>query len=271
MVASTAHWIAAVRARETRRPDRLFADPFADELAGERGVAMMNRSERVGGGENRFIPVRVRWFDDAILAEVSTGVRQVVLLGAGFDTRPYRLDLPPDLDWYELDRPEILAGKESVLAGSAPRCRRHGVVADLGEGWIDPLLAGGFDPARRTVWVAEGLFFYLTEPSIRALLRRAAGSSAAGSAVLADVIGTAGLDGPKMRPYRDYCERTGLPPPFGADDPAALLESGGWQPYAITAPGAPEANWGRLPAAPAGVFPGRTHLVVGRLAAPDRH
>jgi methyltransferase (TIGR00027 family) len=94
----TASWIAAVRARETERPDRLFADPYAKDLAGDRGFAMMSASERVGGGENSFIPVRVRWFDDLVVAVVAAGVRQVVSLGAGLDTRAYRLDLPQDLD-----------------------------------------------------------------------------------------------------------------------------------------------------------------------------
>src|SRR5262245_51482019 len=94
----TAHWIAAARARETARPDRLFADPYADRLAGTLGYRILADSERQSGRENNFIPVRVRWFDDTITRLTAPGV-QVVLLGAGLDTRPYRLDLPADLDW----------------------------------------------------------------------------------------------------------------------------------------------------------------------------
>jgi methyltransferase (TIGR00027 family) len=271
VVTSTANWIAAVRARETRRPDRLFADPFAEELAGERGTAMMTRSEQASGGENQFIPVRVRWFDDATATAVATGIRQVVLLGAGLDTRPYRLDLAADVDWYELDRPEIFTDKDPVLASATPRCRRHTVAVDLASDWAAPLHAAGFDPTRRTVWLAEGLFFYLAEESIHRLLRRTAALCPADSLFLADVMGAAGLHGTAMLAYREYCARNHLPPPFGSDDPATLFRNGGWAPDLITGAGAPEANYGRLPETARGPRPGWPHLVTGRLSASDHH
>jgi methyltransferase (TIGR00027 family) len=264
MVVGTAHWIAAVRARESARPDRLFDDPFAARLAGERGVKMMGASERASGGENAFIPVRVRWFDDAVIRAVGQGLRQVVLLGAGLDTRPYRLDLPDDLDWYELDRPEIFETKRPVLDGAVPRCRRWTVPADLAGDWAAALSAAGLRADRPTLWLAEGLLFYLAEESIFALLRTAAALCPPDSRLLADIMGAAGLRTPAMQPYRDYCASHGLPPPYGSDDPAALLRAGGWRPEEITKPGAPDANYGRLPAAPAGVRPGATHLVTAR-------
>ena len=65
------------------------------------------------GGENAVIPVRVRWFDDLIVSAAPT-MWQVVLLGAGLDTRPYRLVLPADVDWYEVDRQEIFTAKQAV-------------------------------------------------------------------------------------------------------------------------------------------------------------
>lgn len=264
MVVGSAYWIAAVRARESARVDRLFDDPFAARLAGERGVATMAASERASGGENRFIPVRVRWFDDAVLRAVADGYRQVVLLGAGLDTRPYRLDLPVDLDWYELDRPEIFDGKEPVLAEAAPRCRRWTVAADLARDWPAALTAAGFRPERRTAWVAEGLFFYLPEDAVLGVLRTAARLGAPGSLLLADIMNAGVRDVPAIRAYREYRARNGIPEPYGSDDPVALLGSGGWYAEAVTAPGAPDANFGRLPAAPGGVRPGRPHLVTGR-------
>lgn len=154
----SAYWIAAVRARESARPDRLFDDPYASTLAGEQGVAMMVASEKASGGENRFLPVRTRYFDDAIGAAVAGGIRQVVLLGAGLDTRPFRLTFPADLTWFEIDRAEIFATKEPVLATGVTACRRLTVSADLALDWPAALRAAGFDEARRTVWVAEGLF-----------------------------------------------------------------------------------------------------------------
>ncbi|GAA5199008.1 SAM-dependent methyltransferase [Rugosimonospora acidiphila] len=296
VVAGSANWIAAVRARESRRPDRLFDDPFAERLAGERGFAAMAASERASGGENAFIPVRVRWFDDAVLRAVADGVRQVVLLGAGLDTRPYRLDLPGDLDWFELDRPEVFEAKAAVLGdpasgGAVPRCRRGAVEADLAGDWASALVpaqggvqdarprhqpAGpgpaGFDPGRRTLWLAEGLFFYLAEESIVALLRAAGGLCGPDSLLLADIMSAGVTELPAMRSYRDHCARRGLPPPYGCDDPGALLLPGGWRLDAITTPGAPDANYGRLPTvAPTGSpnapRPGTVHLVTGRRVA----
>ena len=79
---ATAKWIAASRARETLRPDRLFADPYAEALAGPEGRETMARSESIAGKENAFLPVRTRYFDDLLLA-ATREIGQVVLLGAG--------------------------------------------------------------------------------------------------------------------------------------------------------------------------------------------
>ncbi|MER7283961.1 SAM-dependent methyltransferase [Dactylosporangium sp. NPDC000244] len=266
MTSASAFWIAAVRARETQRGDPLFTDPFAHDLAGANGYATMAASERASGCENTFIPVRVRWFDDLTMASTAAGVRQIVLLGAGLDTRPHRLDLPADVDWYEVDRHEIFQHKEPILAGHAPRCKRHTVIADVGGDWAPPLLKAGLDPTAPTLWLAEGLFFYLTEPMIVDMLSTTAGLCGPASTIAADIIGTAGLDSPAMQGYRHWCDRNGVPPPFGADDPAALLHAGGWRADHITAPGAPDANYGRLPAQPGGLISGRTHLVTAIVA-----
>jgi methyltransferase (TIGR00027 family) len=263
VTADTAFWIAAVRARETERRDRLFADPYARDLAGQRGSAVMAASERATGEENAFIPVRVRWFDDLIVSAAAQA-RQVVLLGAGLDTRAFRLDLPTDLDWYEIDRHQVFTVKSSVLAGCVPRCRRHVASADVGGDWSSALLGAGFDHHARTLWVAEGLFFYLAEQVIAEMLRGAARMCGPGSLLAADVTGTTGLDAPVMQPYRAWCERNDVPPPFGTDDPLALFAAGGWQPMHVTAPGAPDANYGRLPQQAGGVIPGRTHLIIGQ-------
>ena len=224
---------------------------------------MMAASEEAAGGENAYIPVRVRWFDD-LTASVAPTMRQVVVLGAGLDTRPYRLDVPAELDWYEVDRPDVFAAKQQVMADHVPRCRRQVVEGDLAADWGSALVGAGIGRDAPTLWLAEGLFFYLTADMIAGMLRDAAALCGPGSVFAADVTGTAGLDSPVMARYRAWCADNDVPPPFGTDDPIALFEAGGWRIEHVTAPGAPDANYGRLAAQRDGVVPGRTHLVVGR-------
>ena len=261
----SAFWIAAARARESARADRLFDDPWAAELAGDRGVTTMAASERAAGGENAFLPVRTRFIDDAILAAVAGGVRQVVLLGAGLDTRAYRLDVPPELRWFEVDRPEVFAAKDRVLGSVVPRCRRLAVPMEMSAGWSASLTTAGLDATVGTAWVAEGLLFYLREADVATVLREAAGVSGPRSLFVADVMSARGLRQPAMEPYRRYCEASGLPPPFGHDDPAALLIANGWDVGHLTWAGAPDANFGRIKPRPGASADGpRAHLVTGR-------
>lgn len=247
--ATTAHWIAAARARETRRTDCLFSDPLAELFAGEVGHSMLARSEEAAGGENRFLAVRTRFFDDMLLAGIEQR-SQIVLLGAGFDTRAYRLPLPVHARIIELDHAELLADKEAVLkqCGAQPRCDRRTVVADLATDWTSALLASGYDQARPTTWVAEGVLFYLSMSSVTALLQDASACSIAGSLFLADVFGTGLLAAPAMQRYLQWLNQAGKPLPFCTDDPEGLFTQGGWQSVRIAQPGAPEANYGRFAA-----------------------
>ena len=89
LVGSTAHWTAAVRAKESERPDRLFDDPWAAALAGEAGMAWL---EPRTPDSLAPIVLRTRYFDD-FLQRITrqSGIRQVVLLAAGLDTRAFRL------------------------------------------------------------------------------------------------------------------------------------------------------------------------------------
>ncbi len=198
-VTATAEWIAAARARESARPDRLFEDPWAGALAGESGWARPRASEQVGG-ENRFLPVRTRFFDDVVVDATSWAV-QVVLLGAGLDTRAHRPGLPAHVSVYELDLPDLLAHKESVLdaADAKASCRRQVVAADLQADWSGALLAAGFDRRLPTVWLAEGLVFYLDPASVERLLALAASLSTARALMALDAFGTGLLRLPTMQ------------------------------------------------------------------------
>jgi len=270
--ASSAYWIAAVRARETARPDRLFADPLAAAMAGELGLAVLDRSERASGGENPYLPVRTRFVDD-VLGSAAQVVQQVVMLGAGLDTRPFRLPGTRGLRWFEIDRPELFERKELVLARAAarPYCVRVLVFADLGEDWPERLLALGFDPDLPTAWVAEGLFFYLAAGTVDSVLSRTRHLSSAGSLLVADAFDSGIMASAGMPAFLEAAGRRGLPPPFWTDEPATLFGQHGWEHVDIVEPGDPGANFGRLPAdggRPAHLSATRSWFIVGRAGDP---
>ncbi|WP_377270543.1 SAM-dependent methyltransferase [Peterkaempfera sp. SMS 1(5)a] len=187
-VGRTALGVAAARARESLRPDRLFDDRYAAAFVAAAGWPEQRPEERSDDppeGQAMFhhLVIRTRFFDDLLLAAAADGCLQVVLPAAGLDTRAFRLPWPDGTVLYEIDLPEMLAFKERVLADqqARPVCRRTVLPADLREGWGDQLVAAGFDPGARTVWLAEGLLIYLSASEAADLLTAVGALSAPGS------------------------------------------------------------------------------------------
>jgi len=262
----TARWIAAARARESARGDRLFNDPWAAELAGSQGFEMLAAAE-AGGQQSGFLPVRTRFFDD-VLAAACKPAGQVVLLGAGLDTRAWRLPLPAGTTVYELDYSEVLTAKVAVLREADVATARRAVAADLRADWVQPLLAAGFDPMTATVWIAEGVLFYLTSSQVDDMLAGAATLSARDSVLAADTCGTGLLRLPAMRALVEHRARSGAALPFCTDRPCQLLARAGWRPDSVLDPGAPGASYGRLAPLPRAWDGGRdpsmrSYLLVG--------
>src|SRR5438270_12077955 len=112
-ISDTARWVAVYRAWESRRKDAVFRDPFAERLAGEKGEEIVRKLPR-GKSIAWSLIVRTVVLDDFVKRAVAElGVDTVVNLAAGLDARPYRLDLPPALQWIEVDLPEITAYTEA--------------------------------------------------------------------------------------------------------------------------------------------------------------
>ncbi|GAA3918918.1 class I SAM-dependent methyltransferase [Streptomyces gulbargensis] len=176
-VGLTALLVAAARAIETHRHDSLAQDEYAEHFvrAAPACAGWPVRIEQVPDGEHnplwgrfaRYFGLRTRVLDDFVLRSAGTGVRQVVLLGAGLDTRAFRLDLPSDCVVHEIDRAGVLAFKEQILteAAAVPRVKRVLVPVDLRADWVTALTSAGFDPSAPSVWLAEGLLFYLPAPA----------------------------------------------------------------------------------------------------------
>jgi methyltransferase (TIGR00027 family) len=113
-VSDPARWAAAYRAIETSRKDALFRDPYSEQLAGPRGRVMVARAPRQS--RNGWpVTARTIIIDEFVAEAVSFGCDCIINLAVGFDTRPYRLSLPPSLSWVEADLPALIEEKEVLL------------------------------------------------------------------------------------------------------------------------------------------------------------
>jgi len=236
-VGFTSRLTAAARARETERPDRLFNDEFAAALAGPEGFAFLDRHwVAVGGTPRPNFAVRTRFFDDFLLATARTrGVRQVVLVAAGLDTRAFRLEWPPGVRVFEIDQVEVLHYKASILdpLRATPRCERTTVAVDLRADWSRVLLDAGYRTTEPTVWLLEGLLMYLPNAAVERLLTEAARLSGRGSQLGVDTLPRGFLE---MRGFIELYAERGCPVVFTTDDPLGMLARCGWRATACNLP-----------------------------------
>ncbi|WP_316528710.1 SAM-dependent methyltransferase [Kitasatospora brasiliensis] len=187
-VSRTALSVARVRAFESSRPDPLFFDPYAAAFVTAAGLSLAPSGPATGFAKSLVAHgiLRTRFYDERLLA---AGADQVVLLAAGLDARAYRLDWPSGTRVFELDLGPVLEFKEKVLdgLGAVPRVERTALPADLVDPrWPDRLVEAGFDPARPSAWLAEGLLVYLTAEEAAALLTAVAALAAPGSRLLVE-------------------------------------------------------------------------------------
>jgi len=247
-VALTALLVAAARAIETRHPQGLIADPYAEAFvrAAETPVPLPVSIEEVPGGEadpvwgrgEQYSALRTRVFDDFLLdAAHRAGIRQLVLLGSGLDTRALRLDWPAGTVLYEVDRCDLFAFKQDVLTASGvrPAVERHWVAADLEGDWARELRAAGFDPLRPAAWVIEGVIPYVSAPVERSLIATVSALSAPGSVIGYEIL--RGQETEEVRNsslYADTERKMGvhLSGLFSGDarpDSARALAEAGWE------------------------------------------
>ncbi|WP_327002293.1 SAM-dependent methyltransferase [Dactylosporangium sp. NBC_01737] len=243
----TALGLAAARTVESSRPDALIDDPFGAAFiqAVESPVAFPARWPEPGAEVSdrdalhlhgsRYIGVRSRFYDDVVLDAVGGGVRQVVLLAAGLDTRAFRLGWPPGVTVYELDQPQVVAFKDDVLGhvGAQAGCARVPVGADLREDWPAALTGAGFDAGAPAVWVAEGLLAYLPAEAEELLLRRVDEHSVPGSRLALDHIVQVDRLAADRAPLDELSERSGVQMRSLINterrrDPAEHLGAAGW-------------------------------------------
>ena len=221
-VGGTGLTVAGIRAAETERADRLFADPLAASFVAAAGSPPSQATGRQAAALRLWIVARTVFLDELVLGACAEGTRQVVLLGAGFDTRAFRLPWPPEVRCFELDTPDVLASKEQVLTAqhAVPGCARITVPGDLRDDWPAALREAGLRLDEPTAWVAEGLLVYLSPNDVDQLLDRVTSLSAPGSRL--------GLTFRSRTPGDQTPPAVALRQSAAPDDPVGWLAGHGW-------------------------------------------
>jgi methyltransferase (TIGR00027 family) len=260
-VGATALSVAAARAVETATAQPLIRDPFAYVLVSSAGTSWARLArdlEWIGDDEHGrrshslscdYQAVRTHFFDTYFADAVATGIRQVVILAAGLDSRAYRLDWPSGTTVYEIDQPQVVEYKTATLesAGAAPKATRRTVPIDLREDWPAALAGAGFDRSRPTAWLAEGLLPYLPAEAQDRLFEMLTELSAPGSQVAVEAFSLGTGDPERRRAARRVRfermrDRLGLDinvetltyQESGRADAAEWLTAHGWQVSAVS-------------------------------------
>lgn len=224
-VGATALGVAAGRAAESQRTDRLFDDPYAQlfiDAAGEGMWTMLSRGTlpdelididpqlpaRMQAMSN-YTAARTVFFDEFFRTAAGAGVRQAVILAAGLDARAWRLDWPQGTTVYELDQPRVLDFKTATLqcAGAHPRATQVNVPVDLRHDWPQALQDKGFDASAPTAWSAEGLLPYLPAAAQDLLFERIQTLSAPGSRIAVEAFTTGAFDADSLARQRATMQR----------------------------------------------------------------
>lgn len=211
-VGSTAVMVAAARAGETDREDALIKDPYAKILVAGAGTGVWEAlldSEFAAKIENldaeaaaifahmgNYQAVRTHFFDEYYRQAAQAGIRQIVILASGLDSRAYRLQWPAGTTVYEIDQPKVLEYKSATLREHdvQPAAERREVPVDLRFDWPAALRDAGFDGSQPTAWLAEGLLMYLPAEAQDRLFELVTELSAPGSRIAAETAGVAATD-----------------------------------------------------------------------------
>lgn len=193
----TAKGIATLRAVESAKPEnqRLFYDPYAKLFAGRmlfwlsKLVMDTGYAGKRGPGVPEFIAARVRYIDDYLLACVKEDLQQLVILGAGYDSRAYRFaGILSGVKVFEVDHPASLKDKREKL-NKYDVDYRHVVYVPVDfntDSLGERLEQHGYSAQNKTLFIWEGVTYYLESQAVDATLSFIAGNSGKGSSVIFD-------------------------------------------------------------------------------------
>ena len=226
----TAMLVAAYRARASERTQPICSDAYARSLAGDEGFAFAAEMDEVAPQMELWIALRTAYLDE-VVSQSDAG--QVVLLGAGFDSRPLRL-AREGRHFFVVDAPASLAERRARWArlgpslGTTPPPRTSEVECDFErQDFVDALVAEGFDPESPAIVIWEGVSYYLTEAAVRATLSRVAEALHPESEIVFDHVGARfvadATDSAGDKETRERIARRGEPMIWGTNDILPLL------------------------------------------------
>ena len=186
----TARLMAYYRFKECNREKPLIIDPFAEKLAGDLNSFL---EEHIRYSEMDYPFVRSYFIENKLLTPWCNTYRksQVVLLGAGLDTRAYRFMLFKNNSHviYEIDYPVVISYKEEILRDDNPLCKLIRLPIDLAqENWASELIDRGFSTEIPTFWILEGLVYYIKKDISASLLRNLSKLSSENSEIFVDIM-----------------------------------------------------------------------------------
>jgi methyltransferase (TIGR00027 family) len=226
--------VAAFRAWASRSWPEIVDDPHAAALAGSDGEADARRYVEAHPAMPLYMALRTAALDDEVRAAIGRGVQQIVILGAGLDTRAARLS-HAGVRFFEVDQPESQADKRARWrAIGGPEAEEASYVACDFErdDFLSRLKSAGFDAGLPAFFVWEGVIYYLTEPAVRATLKKVA-SLHPETRIAFDLVGKrfvlGALPGPDDNEARTLVAEMGEPLRFGSDDPLPLLFEEGFR------------------------------------------
>jgi methyltransferase (TIGR00027 family) len=222
--------VAAYRARATERG--VIDDRWASSFAGDEGFADAEQYDRAHEHAELYIALRTAALDDEVRAAIARGVDQIVVLGAGYDSRAARL-AHEGVRFFEIDHPATQRDKHERFAPGYPADVARYVACDFeSQDFLTLSIAAGFDVARPALFVWEGVVYYLHEAAVRATLRRISSGADPRAVVIFDTVGKKLVEGslrdPKDVEARDAVAKMGEPLRYGIDDPIPLLSEEGF-------------------------------------------
>ncbi len=204
----TAQGIALIRALEYERPEteRICSDPlagkFIDPVFYRFGKMFAGFAERRSPGVMGFMTARCRYMDDCLTENLAAGIGQLVLLGAGLDSRAYRFEeLRSGIRVFEVDHPATQRAKtEKVkrVLGSLPGHVTY-IPIDFNSEDLRKMLSAGYDPTQKTLFIWEGVTPYLTADAVDQTLKFVTDYSAPESAIVFDYIYSSALTSKEKR------------------------------------------------------------------------